>query len=195
VEKRDISLIDACRILRKQWYQGAILAVGNLQHTSQRSDFLQAGGDGFLMRPIVLTTWRHTLSMYLPDAPTPADKSASRILSEFHADRDFIPLIRSYVNKLPAHLAEMRSALQVADAARFIRLTHALIDGGQLYGYPKLADAAISLQQSALAGVDAPRLSQLLDDITQLIFGMERGIKASPSAGYLALPGTLTRAA
>lgn len=195
VEKRDIPLVEACNILRTQYYQGAILAVGTLQDASQRSDFLQAGGDGFLTRPIVLATWRHTLSMYLPDSPMPVVKSVERILSQFHADREFVQLIRSYVSKLPSHLADMRSALQVADSARFIRLTHALIDGGQLYGYPTLAEAAKQLEQLSLAGVDSPRLTAQVDEIARLIHGMERGVKASPSAGYLALPGTLTRAA
>lgn len=193
--KRDLPLTKACQHLRSQFYQGAILAVGTLASPSQREDFLAAGGDGFLSRPIVLAAWRHVISSYLPDGNTPLQAGGDALTSDFHADRDFFILVRGYVNKLPAQLAEMRAALQVADVARLIRLSHAMVDASQLYGYPVLSEQAQHLEKALLQGRDTALLTQLVDQLHHTMAAMERGIKLTRSSSYLALPGPLTRAA
>lgn len=193
--KRDVSLVEACQKLRAQFYQGAILAVGPTYHAAQRDDFLAAGGDGFLARPIVLATWRHTIASLLPHASATLPLTGETITSEFQTDREFISLIRSYVSKLPGHVADMRAALQVADVARLIRLAHALVDGGELYGYPRISEVAAKLEKALLQGRDAAELSQFVDQIDIQVVKMERGIKQPRSHAFLALPGPLTRAA
>lgn len=193
--KRDLPLVKASQHLRSQFYQGAILAMGPLISPSQREDFLAAGGDGFLSRPIVLATWRHIINSFLPDGNSSMHSGGESMTSDFHADRDFLNLIRGYVAKLPSQVAEMRAALQVADIARLIRMAHALVDGGQLYGYPTLSDYAQQLEKALIQGRDTPLLTQLVDQLSQAVLKIERGIKQPRSAGYLSLPGPLTRAA
>ncbi len=193
--KRDIDLVEASQKLRAQFYQGAILAIGPTYSSDQRDNFLAVGGDAVLHRPIVLATWRHTIASYLPHSDQPPGIVNESILSEFQADRDFYPLIRSYVGKLPGQLAEMRAALQVADVARLTKMTHALADGGQLYGYPQLTDLAHKLEKVLIQGRDAPLLTSFVDQIQLTIRMIEVGISQSHSHHYLALPSPLTKAA
>jgi CheY-like chemotaxis protein/HPt (histidine-containing phosphotransfer) domain-containing protein len=193
--KRDISLVEAGQKLRGQFYQGAILGVGPVQSSTQRDDFLAAGGDGVLARPIVLATWRHTIKSMLPQGTVTLPLTGETITSEFQTDREFASLIRSYVTKLPGQVAEMRAALQVADVARLIRLAHALVDGGDLYGYPRLSETGSSLEKALLSGKDASDLAAFVDQLDSQVVKMERGLRQSSSQGYLALPGPLTRAA
>ncbi len=193
--KRDIGIVEASQKLRSQFYQGAILAIGPTYSSEQRDDFLAVGGDAILHRPIVLATWRHTIASYLPHSTQLPGIVKDGMLSDFQGDRDFYPLIRSYVSKLPGQLAEMRAALQVADVARLIKITHALSDAGKLYGYPALTMLAQKLEQSLLQGCDAPLLTGYVDQIQQTIRQIEVGIQQSQSHHYLALPSPLTRAA
>jgi HPt (histidine-containing phosphotransfer) domain-containing protein len=155
-----------------------------------------AGGNGVLNRPIVPVVWRQALAIYLPaeDDASP-NESMTMIQSSLEHDREFMTLVRTFVAKLPALLAEMRAALQVADLAHLIKKVHALADSGQLYGYSALAAEAQRLEESILHGRDTPTFSTLLDSLETLIRSIDRGIKFGRSAGTIALPGPLTIAA
>ncbi|MFT3880172.1 MAG: Hpt domain-containing protein [Gemmatales bacterium] len=193
--KRDVSFVKAAQLLRSHFYRGAILGVGTPFLPTQREEFLAAGGDNLLPSPIVPAVWRHTLAGFLSRKMEMAQHSSDSLTSDFHADRDFLNLIRNYVAKLPSHLADMRAALQVADLARLARLSHALTDGGKLYGYPVLSDSAQKLEKLILQGRDSAEQVMQLDQIGHLVKKIENGMKLSRSNGYLALPGPLTKAA
>lgn len=193
--KQDKTPVQAAHELRTHHYQGGILAVGQPDNTWQRDEFLQAGGDGLLARPIVTAVWRNTLEGYLTQRTSPIATNIETMLSQYQADREFIHLIRTYVAKLPSHLADMRSSSQVADMARLTRLTHALVDGGQLYGYPALSETAEQLEKTILDGHDAITQASLLDQLEQIVRKIENGLKLSRTSGYLAMPGPLTKAA
>jgi HPt (histidine-containing phosphotransfer) domain-containing protein len=143
----------------------------------------------------VPSVWRNILVGFLSTKNLSLSTAVESIQSDFHADREFLSLIRMFVSKLPSQLAEMRAALQVADLARLTRLAHALADGGKLYGYPTLFDAAQRLEKLILAGRDSSEQSELLDQLDKIIAKVEAGMKHSRSSGYLALPGLLTKAA
>lgn len=195
VNKQDMPFIKAAQLLRSHFYDGAIFAVGTPPSTRQRDEFLAAGGDGVLHRPIVPAVWRHALEKYSPTIRQQSLMQQESIPSDYHGDRAFLDLIRNYVAKLPGHLAEMRASLQVADMARLIRLAHALVDGGQLYGYPALSEVAQQLERIVLTGRDASVQTSLLDQLGAIISKIEQGLKPNQSAGYLAWPKPLTKAA
>lgn len=194
--KSDVPALHTVQRLREENYPGAIFALGDQLTADDRENFMLAGGNGVLNRPIVPAVWRQALAIYLPaeDDASP-NESMMMIQSSLEHDREFMTLVRAFVAKLPAVLAEMRAALQVADLAHLIKKVHALVDSGQLYGYPALAAEAQRLEESILHGRDTPTISRLLDSLETLMCSIDRGIKFPRSAGTIALPSPLTIAA
>lgn len=193
--KRDMPAPQAAQMLKSHFYRGSILAVGTPEAPHAREEFLANGGDALLPTPIVPAIWRNTLAGYLPKKNDEAQEFSETIVSDFHADRNFLTLVNNYVGQLPSHLADMRASLQVADLARLARLCRALNEGGKLYGYPLLSSTAQKLERLVLQGRDAAEQTILLDQLGATIRKIEAGMKQSRSDGYLALPGPLTKAA
>ncbi len=139
---------------------------------------------GILSLPLDQATLHQMLSEHLPtvskDLPRPmiasdTDKHGP-IRSTLAEDRDCQGLLREYIDGLLARLADMRSALAVADVARLIRLSQDLRQSSLLYGYPMLGEQARLLQRAILDGQDAILIGHMLEEIDHLTNRCKSGL-------------------
>ncbi len=98
------------------------------------------------------------------------------VRSSLADDHECQGLLQEYVQGLQVKLADMRSALAVADLARLIRLCQDLRHSSNLYGYPQLGEQARMLQRAIMDGQDAIHIGHLLGSMQQMANRCEAGL-------------------
>lgn len=147
---------------------------------AQESWCKDAGCDAVLRLPLTAHKLAEALASHLTEAAADPEnpEAEAPLLSRHRSDPDFVGLIKIFLEELPGKVAELWSALCVADMANLVKGAHQLKEGASLYGYPELAHQAGRLEQAALEGQAAAALRSCLKDLEKLSRRCERGLAA-----------------
>ena len=182
---------DATATLRERGYAGPVVAMTAHAMSNDRRRCLDAGCTDYMSKPVHRQHLIDMVARYgrpapeppaAPDVPPAAGATEEEsMISEFADDEDMIDLVRQFVEELPGEAAAMRNALANGDFEGLRRTAHQLKGAGGSYGYPRLTDAALRVEQSAKAG-DAEAAALGLSELEGLVRAAERGLETQPNA-------------
>src|SRR5207247_1143453 len=129
-----------------------------------------------------------TLGRYLPSPPTAKAvetvavtqagiEGGERIVSTFHDDIAFMPLVREYADGLAPRLHEIRAAHGEGDLVRLASLAHQTKGAGGMYGFPKLSEAAAALEEALQKQQSPEVVAKLIAEIERTTTLIQRGIE------------------
>ncbi|MFW6058912.1 MAG: ATP-binding protein [Phycisphaeraceae bacterium] len=100
--------------------------------------------------------------------PTPSTASITPLRSEFADDPEMAELVRGFLAELPDRLYSIQQAVEGADTASLVQLSHQLkgVAGG--YGFPQITDAARRLEELAKAEADLAQAHESVETLKQL---------------------------
>jgi len=150
----------AARYLRENGWEGPIIALTAHAMRGVRGNCLEAGCDDYLSKPVSQAALFRILERYMvrreavsengldaaqsSDAPT-----ESKLFDGLLDDATVDQLVEEYAQTLPMKADAMENALGTHDLDLLAELTHELKGVAGMYGFSRVAEKAVSLQQLA----------------------------------------------
>ena len=169
------------RRLREQGVAAPFVAILDADaNSAQDAACVEAGCDRVLHLPLTATALGESLADYLSEAEPNGEQVVveTPLISHRRQDPAFVALISTFVDDLPGKVAELWSALCVADVAGLIKGAHQVKEAANLYGYPELAQQSGRLEQAILDGQSAAALRTFLKDVETTTRRCTRGLAA-----------------
>jgi PAS domain S-box-containing protein len=169
--------LEATRVLRRSAYTGTIVALTANAFREDRDACLAAGCDDFITKPIARDVLLRTLATCLAAGTAPApntDPIASALLEEVP---DFLDLVTTFVERLPAMIQELEPVLPAPDWAGLKRRAHDLKGIGGSYGYPQVTSLAAKLEFEIIKqdfAAASARVRELRDLAERIVLGLPR---------------------
>lgn len=140
----------------------------------------EQGCDAVLRLPLTPPRLAEVLGSFLAESSKDPEEPTLELplFSRHRQDPGFSGMIRGFVEELPTKMAELWSALCVADLAQLVKGVHQLKEAATLYGYPEMNQQAGRLEQAVLEGQSAAALRAELKELERLSRRCQRGIAA-----------------
>lgn|GEM_PF-4505140 len=159
----------ATRELRALGYQGAIIGMTADGDSQESGQFLKAGCNLCLSKPLDTPTLAQALKSCLQSSG-PEDEEP--LQSDFAEEEGILPLIKAYLISLEEMIVELSEAVKSGDLAAATSIAHKIKGSGGMYGYPSITETAATLEKDAKNGQ--------LTDISALVRLVKRA-KAHPT--------------
>jgi HPt (histidine-containing phosphotransfer) domain-containing protein len=129
-----------------------------------------------LGKPFTAHAFFEMLMRFLPRAESPAHKAPPHVLSEADMkgsqtaiiDAEMIPLLRDFIDRLPARVEDLKGALATGDTKKVALLAHRLKGSAGLYGFPALSALGASLEDTCQES-NTPDAERLFKEICEMI--------------------------
>ena len=123
--------IEATELLRQVGYTTPIVALTANVTDSHRDQFIEAGGDDFLTKPIIQTELKHTLEKYLPLTSHNISKEEESILVDPQ-------LMALFIERTTLLRQQLIGALADQQWDEVYAASHTSKGSGSTFGYPKI---------------------------------------------------------
>ncbi len=160
---------EATRTLRAQGVLTPIIAMTANASAGDAQRCLQAGMNDYMAKPVSRATLRDALNRWVSspgaasagDVPAPGSVAPAGFpvfereaaLERLGGDQELLDaVVRSFVTRLPAAMAELERALQDGDAAPVVRHLHSLLGSSSAIGATEVHMALTALHRSAGQG-------------------------------------------
>jgi PAS domain S-box-containing protein len=170
-----------------------VVAVTAHSMTGDRERCLRAGMDGYLSKPIRAAELYAELARVVPAAPAPLDRPT--ILAACGGDQELLDeMVALFLDRGPAALDDVRSAVAAGDAPRAARLAHSLRGMAATFS-TAAADAATAVEKAAdagdmaAAGAACADLAAALDRLRPHLHGLTVAALAPPGQAAAAGAG------
>jgi len=158
----------ATNLLRKQ---GCTLPIIALTANIMKSDVekcLAAGCTDFLGKPFERKAFLEKLSAYLKTM-----ESDSAAMDAEIEDEDIIPIVLTFIDRLPARIRELDTAFQAGNFSEIAEIAHRLRPAN-MFGYPTLGNTAGLLEKSAEEGA-TEKVGELIEQMRTMSKRIEEG--------------------
>lgn len=185
--------------LRRQGYTQPIIAVTAHALAEERTRCLECGFSDYLSKPVDIEKLMRTVMRYtgrdlspnifmshereeLKEPSRAAASAGAAILSKYHQQAIYKPMIREFVGGLDARLTEGGSCFEQRQWDQLSRLMHQLKGAAATYGYAVLSEAASHLENAAReVELDPSRVGMIaegMQGISELCSRMKAGLEA-----------------
>ncbi len=170
---------EATRRLRKDGWEGPIVALTSHSMRGDREKCLEAGCDDYLSKPVSQARLFEALERYLGCKETAAEQPPSerqardrptegRLFDGLLDNATVDQLVQEYAETLPAKAEALANALGAQDLELVGRLAHELKGMASMYGFSAVSDQAMSLKLLTDEGDDMNMLESAAADLTEL---------------------------
>lgn len=164
----------ATQILRKEGYQGPILALTANIMAEDKQKCLDAGCDDYLGKPLARVEFLERVrSIIAKGRERSGGESLPRFILPVIDDPDYLEIIIGFLDNLPLRVDAIEAAFVGANWELVGRLAHQLT-GASGIGYPALTPVAARLEKAA-ATESAVTVRESIDDLRDVVQRMLNG--------------------
>ena len=142
---------------RQQGYTGQIIALTDLTQPEDEKRCLEAGCDKYVPKPYT----QQDLATLLKSV------KAEPLLSQFHDDASFAPLIEAFIAELPQQIRSLEEALAKRDLQQLEEITRRLKAQGSSYGFEPITEEAQPIEESVIHGADLDAVREAVGKLIQ----------------------------
>jgi signal transduction histidine kinase/DNA-binding NarL/FixJ family response regulator len=146
--------------LQEANYQIPVIALTAHALSVEKQRCLEAGFQDYLSKPVAMDHLLQVVSSYVKKkSPTTVemteetskfeeslDDSSSPILSSYHSQEIFKPMIKEFCQNLPSRIDEIKSALELESFGELKKVVHKMKGSAASFGYPQLSHEALKFE-------------------------------------------------
>jgi len=148
---------EAVKLLRKNGYSGAIIAVTAMTRPEDREKCLKIGFDQYIPKPYTPMGLQKLIST-LDNEP---------LISDFQSDSSMVPMINEFIESMPAEIRVLEEVMLKENMEELELATRALKGRAGGFGYPTISDAA-GVVESAIQS-DSSQVKIIKNHLNELV--------------------------
>lgn len=173
IQMPGLSGLEAVAEMRKRYYEKPVVALSANTTEENQRDYLAAGFDALLKKPIVRWELYAICERYLH---TETGDTSAIMSSILETEPDLFDLVKNFVSKLPDMLAKSQRLAEKESWGELSALTHDLKGLGGSFGYPEITRLAGEIEQ-CVKQQPSEELFVMLDSLQDIVLRIVAGMQ------------------
>lgn len=167
IQMPEIDGHEATRMLKGFGVTAPVIAITAYATPQDRERSLAAGCSEFVTKPIIPDQLIEVVARYvtIDSEPSDATDASPTIESTLAGNAKFAPLLRAYLDDIPATIERIETSLNQTDREALLRHVHQLKGTARSYGYPEMGEQAARCHDLLRDGATLEETANLIDDL------------------------------